>query len=499
MSLRTRIALLCAVGVGVTGALAALASFVVVRNELTTQNDRSLISRADGLATGGGTGDSLALYPTELSDIPAAALGAADIRIEVLLSDGHYYATAGASQLPLGDPELDVADGSRRRSLRTVTLDGVDFRVAAVPAGSGTAVVLARSLADQEGLLSRLAATSVAIGAAGVLLAAAAGYSVARAGLAPVARLTAAAEQVARTTELVPIPVPAGPAGGELVRLAIAFNAMLAGLAGARESERRLVADAGHELRTPLTSMRTNLDLLVQAEHWAGLPDGPRLAPGDRAEILGDLQAQTTELTDLVTDLVELSRGTLHETGAVPVDLAEVVTRAAARARRRGPAVQLTVRTTPFVVLADPASLERAVVNVLDNAVRWTPAGGRVLLDQAGGVIVVDDTGPGFAPQDLPYVFDRFYRAPAARGLPGSGLGLAIVAQVAARHGGGVEAARAPTGGARVIITVPPAPQLSPAGDAPGTGPAPSSDWTPGPSGSTLGGVSDHSQSLPRS
>lgn len=458
VSLRTRIALLCAVGVGVAGALAALASFVVVRNELTTQNDRSLLARARGLAAARDADNSLVNYPEEIATLPPAALGAADIRIVVLLADGRYYATSGASQVVLGDPELEVAEGHSRQSLRTVDLDGVDFRVAAVPAQAGTAVVLARSLADQEELLHRLATTSAVIGAAAVLLAGAAGYSVARAGLAPVERLTAAAERVARTTELSLIPLPPGPVDGELVRLATAFNAMLAALAAARESERRVVADAGHELRTPLTSMRTNLDLLLQADQAESRPDGPRLSPADRAELLADLHAQTGELTDLVTDLVELSRGGLRETGALRVDLAEVVTRAADRARRRGPEVRLTVATRPFEVLADPGALERAVVNILDNAIRWTPPGGQVVLTQIGGAVTVDDTGPGFAPQDLPYVFDRFYRAPAARGLPGSGLGLAIVAQVAARHSGTVTAARSPLGGARVTITVPPVP-----------------------------------------
>jgi two-component system sensor histidine kinase MprB len=466
VALRTRIALLCAVGVGVAGALAALASFFVVRNELTRQNDRALIAQAKGVATDSGTGGSPALSE-EIGGLSPAELRAADVQVILLVSAGstyRYFSSPGASQLVLGPSELAVAQGRSRQSLRTVELDGIDFRVAAVPAGTGAAVVLARSLADQEDLLSRLAATSTAIGGMAVVLAGAAGYSVARAGLAPVARLTAAAERVARTTELVPIPVPAGPADGEVVRLAIAFNAMLAALAAGRESERRLVADAGHELRTPLTSMRTNLDLLLQAEQSAAEPDGPRLDPADRADLLADLHAQTGELSDLVGDLVELSRGGLRESGAARVDLAAVVTRAAERARRRGPDIGLTVVTSPFDVLADPAALERAVVNVLDNAIRWTPPGGTVALLQNGGVITVDDTGPGFAPQDLPYVFDRFYRAPAARAMPGSGLGLAIVAQVTARHGGTVVAGRAPTGGARITIVLPPAPQAGGAG-----------------------------------
>lgn len=448
LGLRDRIALLGAFGVGVAVALAALASFLVVRHQLDVASDGSLLARTAGAA------GVLGANPGAVSALPPSALGAADVRIALLGADDQYVTVPG-STLPLAAPELRVARGEVDRSIRTVRIDGGDYRMAAVQTGSGSALVLARSLADQEDVLRSLARTTTAIGAGGVVLAAFAGYSVARAGLAPVRRLTAAAETVARTNELTPVPVPRGPRHDELARLATAFNVMLRALSGTRESERRLVADAGHELRTPLTSMRTNLDLLLQAEAVAGDPDGPRLTPADRAELLADLHAQTGELADLVGDLVELSRGGIRETGAVWVDLAEVVERAGTRAGRRGPEVDLDVRTAPCPVLADPASLERAVVNVVDNAIRWTPAGGRVDVVQYGGVVTVDDSGPGFAPEDLPHVFDRFYRAPAARALPGSGLGLAIVAQVAHRHGGTVTAGRAPGGGARVTLSIP--------------------------------------------
>lgn len=452
MGLRNRIALLCAMGVGIAVALAATASFLVVRHQLSQESDRSLIARTTGAAVG-----PLGRQPGSLAALAPAALGAADVRIALLYPTDQYVTSPGTVP-PFGAAELAVARGTVTHSIRTVLIDGVDYRMAAVATGDGSALILARSLADQEAVLQQVARTATIIGAAGVLVAAFAGYSVARAGLAPVRRLTAAAERVARTNELTPVPVPPGPAQDELARLAAAFNTMLAALSDTRESERRLVADAGHELRTPLTSMRTNLDLLVQAEALAGDPDGPRLSATDRTELLADLHAQTGELADLVGDLVELSRGGIRESGAEVVDLAEVVEQACVRAGRRGPEIRLDVASAPFAVLADPASLERAVVNVVDNAIRWTPAGGTVTVVQAGGTVTVDDTGPGFAPEDLPHVFDRFYRAPSSRGLPGSGLGLAIVAQVAARHGGRVTAGRAPDGGARVVLVLPPAP-----------------------------------------
>ena len=486
LGLRSRIALLCAVGVGLSVALAALAGFVVVHHELTVQSDTSLLDRAEGLSMG-----LLPEEPLLLPGLSVAAVGAADLRIGVLEADTAYYASPGFDWRP-GPPEQAVAVGLVPESIRTVSVGGVDYRVAAVHTPDANAIILVRSLADQERVQSDLAVASTLIGAAGVVLAAAAGFSVARAALAPVQRLTAAAEYVTRTTELVPIPVPPGPPRDELARLATAFNGMLAALATARESERRLVADAGHELRTPLTSMRTNLDLLVQADRAEADPSGPRLSATDRAEILADLHAQTGELADLVGDLVELSRGEVHDAAMFRVDLGEIVERAGDRARRRGPAVGLSVLSTPFDVLADPGTLERAVVNVIDNAIRWTPPGGRVDVRQHDGVVTVDDTGPGFAPQDLPYVFDRFYRAPSARGMPGSGLGLAIVASVASRLGGSVSAGRSPAGGARVTIRVPGIPGGMPAGrsDAPTPGAA-------GGSRASLGDVSDRSQAGP--
>lgn len=478
LGLRARIALLCGVGVGIAVALAAFASFLVVRYQLARESDVSLLARTVGAAEGPLGSDANIVLGTQ-----PATLGAADVRIALVQADGQYVTGPGSEMQP-GVPELRVARGDATSSIRTVQIDGVDFRVASVQTGHGSALVLARSLADQEQVLGQLAGTTTVIGAAGILLAAAAGFTVARAGLSPVRRLTAAAETVSLTNRLTPVPVPPGPPEDELVRLATAFNTMLAALSTTRDRERRLVADAGHELRTPLTSMRTNLDLLIQAESVAGDPLGARLSATDRAELLADLHAQTGELADLVGDLVELSRGEIRETGAIIVDLAEVVERAAARARRRGPEVHLEVRTTPFAVLADPGSLERAVVNVVDNAIRWTPAGGSVHVVQDGGTVSVDDTGPGFAPEDLPHVFDRFYRAPAARGLPGSGLGLAIVAQVAARHGGTVHAGRAPTGGARVVLALPPAPTRDPAlppdGPAAGVGRRPVDDAAAG-------------------
>ena len=224
---------------------------------------------------------------------------------------------------------------------------------------------------------------------------------------------------------------------------------MLAAVERSHEGQRRLVADAGHELRTPLTSLRTNLDLLAQAEGGIGL------SAQDKRELLEDVQAQVEELTGLVSDLVELAREDAEKAEDRVVDMADIVANAVERARRRAPTVHFDVRTRPWTVVGDPRSLERAVLNLLDNAGKFSPAGGTVTVRLSDGTISVADQGPGIAEADLPFVFDRFYRSDESRTMPGSGLGLAIVRQAAERHKGSVTADRAPQGGALMRLRLP--------------------------------------------
>jgi two-component system sensor histidine kinase MprB len=291
------------------------------------------------------------------------------------------------------------------------------------------------------------------IGGAGVLLAAIAGTAVARTGLRPVQRLTEATARVANTGDLTPIPVSGDD---ELARLTHSFNAMLGAVAESQERQRRLVADAGHELRTPLTSMRTNLELLLASER----PNSPTLSQEDKTEIQSDVRAQIDELTTLIGDLVELAREDAPQVVHEPVDLVEVVERSLDRARRRASNVTFDVQLQPWTLLGDSSALERAVLNLLDNAVKFSPSGSavRLSLRQVGdgsAVVEVADAGPGIADADLPHVFERFYRSSEARTLPGSGLGLAIVKQVAQRHGGTATAGRAPEGGALFTLRLP--------------------------------------------
>jgi two-component system sensor histidine kinase MprB len=436
-SLASRLILLTTIAVGLAIAFVALGAFWTAKMQMQVTLDESLVNRAEKAAEAG---------ITIHAEVPSWALGAADVRILYITPDGYHTFDPGPV-LRLGDAEFDVASGERKQSVRTlVDEDGEAYRVVAVPARvPGQALVLAQSLEPQRRTLAKLSTVMLLVGLAGVVGAGAAGWAVARNGLRPVRRLTSAVEEIARTEDLRPLPVEGDD---EIARLATAFNQLLAALAASRDRQRQLVADAGHELRTPLTSLRTNLDLLAQA--GADLPDRAR------TELLDDVRAQIAELTTLIGDLVELARDEPMLTTVVEtVDLEDVVDRALARVRRRAPTLRFEVATEPWPVTGDPAALERAVTNLLDNAAKWSPPDGTVTVRLAQGVLTVDDEGPGIAPHDLPHVFERFWRSQESRSMPGSGLGLAIVAQVVERHAGAVTAGEAPGGGARLTVRLP--------------------------------------------
>jgi two-component system sensor histidine kinase MprB len=310
--------------------------------------------------------------------------------------------------------------------------------------GSDTALMLAQSLEPQKEMYKRLGLVVLFFGSAGVVAAAFAGWLVAAGGLRPVRRLTASVDRIATTEDLTPLPVEGDD---EIASLATSFNRMLSTVSASRDRQRQLVADASHELRTPLTSLRTNVDLLTQADS--------SITGEQRAELLGDIRAQIEELTNLIGDLVELARDAPAEPTLETVDLSEVVDRALSRVRLRAPSVTFSEEMAPWWVMGDTSSLERAVTNLLDNAAKWSPESGTVHVSLRDGVLNVDDEGPGIAEDDIPYVFDRFYRSTEARSMPGSGLGLAIVRQVAERTGGSVSAARSPHGGARMTMRLP--------------------------------------------
>ncbi|TGN63435.1 HAMP domain-containing histidine kinase [Nocardioides eburneiflavus] len=440
-SLASRVAVLTTIVLGLSIAAMAFTAFVVMRQQMMSSLDQSLLNRAHK-ATAFTT-----LSRITADGVPAWVLGAADVRIIFVTAEGRVVTGDDVPSLTLGRPEYEVATGRRESSVRTlVTTEGERFRVATVQANDGAALILAQPLAPNDRTLEKLGGVLFVFGALGVLAALLAGWLVAKNGLRPVRRLTTAVERIAVTEDLTPLRVEGDD---EVARLATAFNQMLLALGASRDRQRRLVADASHELRTPLTSLRTNLDLLRQAEGNTALPTDARL------ELLDDVRGQIEELSALVGDLVELARDEPTTHVVAQVDLAEVVERAVTRVRRRAHGVAFDVALDAWPVVGDANSLERAVTNLLDNAAKWSPTDGTVTVRLTGGVLTVDDQGSGVAEADRPHVFDRFYRAEESRAMPGSGLGLAIVRQVVDRHGGQVQVSEAPGGGARFSLWVP--------------------------------------------
>ncbi|MFC4014544.1 sensor histidine kinase [Nonomuraea purpurea] len=322
---------------------------------------------------------------------------------------------------------------------------GKPVRVVTTNFAPGVAVLEARPFYHVNTTLRDTALALGTISALGVLGAAWAGLTISRTALRPVQQLTKAVEHIAQTEDLdTRIPVEGSD---EIARLSSSFNAMTAALAGSRERQRQLVGDAGHELRTPLTTLRTNIDLLLRSEQT-----GRSLDPGAKERLLVNVKAQFAELSTLVADLLQLARGDHDHEPHVELGFHEVVTAAVERARLRG--ADVVTELSPWYVVGSAASLERAVLNLIDNAAKFSP-GGRVEVRLDGGRLTVRDHGPGLNEDELPHVFERFWRSPSARALPGSGLGLAIVAQAVAEAGGQVRLANAPGGGAVATMDLP--------------------------------------------
>lgn len=438
LSLALRVAILTTLAVAMTlGALSAIV-FVTVRAEFKSSLDDSMLRRATDAVDAG-------YIPSDDQDDAEDALTGVKAFV---VRGGELLAPPADRDFPFDHHEVAVSIGAEQQSMRTVTYGGISYRVVAVRANPGVALVLAQPMESIEQALDRLKVILLLSSTAGVLLAGVAGWAVAANGLRPVRRLTAATERVARTQELAPIAVRGSD---ELARLTTSFNAMLQALDASQQRQRQLVADAGHELRTPLTSLRTNIELIGQAADNAERS----LSTEERHEIMDDVRAQLEEMTTLVGDLVELARDEPMRRDPEPLDFADVVAQSVDRVRLRAPNVAFDVELEPWLVFGESQLLERAVTNLLDNAAKWSPEGSTVRVRLDEGTLTVADQGPGIDAADLPHVFDRFYRSSEARTLPGSGLGLSIVRRAADRHGGTIEAASADGDGTLFTFTLP--------------------------------------------
>jgi two-component system sensor histidine kinase MprB len=469
MTLRWRLALALAVLAGLATAATAAVAYRSTRSQLYGEVDRFLSTRApqvNAIATRGSLLDRLEKGPrgegfgrpgsADVRDDgrpdgvgPGGPLGGPfprlDTEVQVLDAKGDVVARSGSLAVPVDDVDRAIAaDGGGPRN-HTVAIGDVPYRVRTVAYAGGGAVQVARDTSETERVLSALRWRFLAVGIAVVAGAVVIGSLVARRTTAPLLQLTDAAERVATTGDLT---TPIRTTGGdETGRLARAFATMLGALARSRQQQQQLVQDASHELRTPLTSLRTNIEVL---DRHRDLPDAARAA------LLNDLRSELGELSDLVTELVELAADQRDDEPPSTFALHDIAARAASRGgRRHGRSV--AVSGEGAVVEGQRAALERAVANLVDNAAKFSPPGAPIEIELRGLRVSVRDHGPGIDPADRERVFDRFYRSGSARQLPGSGLGLAIVRQVVEAHGGAVFAEDHPDGGAVVGFELPPA------------------------------------------
>jgi two-component system sensor histidine kinase MprB len=436
VSFRLRVTLLATAAVAVAVLGAAALMYVVLEQQLIAQVDKALGEAEAAREVSprpGGRGP--------FGDRGNTVSGRSDVFAQIIDASGAVRAADGNQPLQAlaGAPTArQVAATQRSAPPFDMRVNGSHVRVYAVPLGAGTAAELAFDLTDVDAVLAETRNRLILVGLGGALLAAGLGTIVARAALAPVKRLTTVIEEVAKTRDLSRRVAATGH--DELSRLAGSFNEMLMALEVSLRQQRQLVADASHELRTPLTSLRTNLEMLARGQ------------PTDDAErhlVLTDLVAQMERMSTLVADLIDLARDEETELPIEDVRLDEVVEDALAGVRGRYPKVLFTVSSRPATVQGVRSRISRAITNLLDNAGKWSPPGGIVEVAVSEGEISVRDHGPGVAPEDMPHVFDRFWRASNARHLPGSGLGLSIVKDVAEKHGGSITLEPAIGGGAR--------------------------------------------------
>ena len=450
MTFRARLTLAAAAAVAFAVVLASALVYLVVREELRAQVDEGLQERAEQIAQIP-LGAELSPTGEFFLRIPRPALGGAPGYVQVVTEDGRVLRPPGEKvALRVTERARDVARGEAETFLTDERIGGTHVRVLTFTYGDGFAVQVTRTLTEVDDALARIRTFLVLIALGGIGAAVALGLVVSRATLAPVRRLTETTERVRATGDL----SERIDVGGqdELSRLAGSFNAMLGALEGSTRAleesaraQRQLVADASHELRTPLTSLRTNVEVLMT---------GRELPAGERRRLLDDVVEQIGEMTALISELIELARGAEPPGRTEDVRLDLLAADAVERMRRDRPGVEFATDLDESTVVGVPESLERAIGNLLDNAAKWSPPGAEVQVTVRDGLVVVRDHGPGIADEDLPFVFDRFYRSSSARPLPGSGLGLAIVRQVAEAHGGSVLAERAEGGGTRVTLNV---------------------------------------------
>jgi two-component system sensor histidine kinase MprB len=447
-TLRRRLTTLTAAAVAIAVVGVSLAAWLLLRLEMRNEVAGDLGQQADDI--------SQHYDPTKLASPPAWARSDVSTLFGVVEPSGHSrHPHFQSLTLPVTETDVEVALGDSPPVMRDVTIHHVHYMMITQHSVRGDAVQLAADMTDQDDTLTHFAVLLLGADAVAIVVAAALGYGLTVAGLQPVHRVASAAAHVAATQDL-HAAVPISPhETAEVASVAASVNQMLTALGMSREAQRQLVDDASHELATPLTSLRTNVNLLLRAERN---PER-QLSGADRQRLLTDIEAQMGELDQLIEEVVDVARDPGYGEEITELDLADVVRAAVTRARARTPEVTFALTEQSVPIIGKRGSLERAVLNLLDNAAKWNPPGEPVYVDiqRLAGLasITVTDRGPGVPDADLERVFERFHRTDDARALPGSGLGLAIVRQVVLSHGGHAWLSRRVEGGTVAHIAMP--------------------------------------------
>jgi two-component system, OmpR family, sensor histidine kinase MprB len=446
MSLKTRMAMVAGLAVALAVVIVAVASYEGTKSSLLGSVDQALAEQARPFMGGddhGGPRGGPGGRPPFVGEEPPPRFGEPAGNVQIVTPSGQVVRPPDETTGPPVDARVrQIAASGTGQSYSDATVDGSHVRVLTQGIGPRGAVQVARSLQEVDNVLDKQLLLLILVGAGGIVLAAVLSIVVARTALAPITRFTR------RTESLTADPDPSErlevSGRDELARLAQSFNTTLDALERSVEAQRNLVADASHELRTPIATLRANIQLLREAD---------RLSAAEQQSLREDIITELDELTALVADVVELARGTKSTGAPDDVRLDAIVGDTVQRTRRRAGDVTYDVELEPTLIVGEPERVGRAVTNLLDNARKWSPPGGTVQVRLSDGVLSVRDHGPGFADEDLPHVFDRFYRAQRARGQSGSGLGLAIVRQAAEAHGGWARAANADGGGAVLRVS----------------------------------------------
>ena len=336
--------------------------------------------------------------------------------------------------LPLEDAEIKIATQKDEKlsgvtRIRKSTVGGVDYRILSKPLPRGGLLQIGRDLSEVNDAISGMIRAFLLLGLIGIAIAILSAWVLASQLAKPIKRLSKTAEHVARTQELTAF-IDSKDGDKEVRRLAESFNVMLRALATSRDQQKRLVTDASHELRTPLTSVRTNIELLAKAKS---------IDEKDKELIIRDLKTEINELSLLVDEIVNLATSTGFKSENFVTDDLSVIAQEVAQkfSRRSGRTIDIT-SSGDSIRDIQSAAIERAISNLVDNAIKFSPEGTDIVITVENGTVCVRDFGIGVREDDRGQLFERFFRSVDTRNLPGSGIGLSIVEEIIMRHNGHV-------------------------------------------------------------